>query len=159
MSDGAMLIRFKHDRDYEALEGQSGGGRPPNMCLSSFCDFDHNKEHNYSVQMRALPRLFRPARLSQSINKQNYSRPHRTFRYATSTAGAMAVIFTAEVSDELQSARPEGALDRHHHNKNGSGFNNPWESCKEIPVLQLIWALTRSNSQSTDTPFSCVQIS
>ena len=113
------------------------------MFVTIFFPFHPNKENNRPVLMRALPRFFRPARPSQSINRQKYSRPHRTFVHATSTAGAMAAMFTAEVSDELQSVRPEDALDRHHHNKNGSGFNNPWESCKELPVLQLIWALTR----------------
>lgn len=61
-----------------------------------------------------------------------------------SSSGTAAALYAATVSPaSITGAVPEEAKDKQHHLQNGKGFNNPWDSWKEMSGPQIGWAILK----------------
>lgn len=61
-----------------------------------------------------------------------------------SSSGTAAALYAATVSPaSIMGAVPEEAKDKRHHLKDGKGFDNPWDSWKEIGGWAIGWAMIK----------------
>jgi hypothetical protein len=84
--------------------------------------------------MRSFFRSFLRRRPFQRVNEPNQN-PKVSATQATTMAGSMtaAALYACSMSSpSALGAVPEDAPDKKHHLKSGVGFQNPWESWKEL---------------------------
>ena len=73
-----------------------------------------------------------------------------------SSSGAAASLYAATISPaSIIGAEPEEAKDKRHHLKDGKGFNNPWDSWKNMsgPAIgrAMVWRRLRGIGNTPDT--------
>lgn len=61
-----------------------------------------------------------------------------------SSSGIIATTLTATISQTPRpGAEPEEAGERRHHLKDGKGFQNPWDSARDLSAPKIIWSILR----------------
>ncbi|KAI9678757.1 MAG: hypothetical protein M1817_005814 [Caeruleum heppii] len=88
-------------------------------------------------------RLFNARHLDPGRNRLFRRAQERRVKSMSITATATATL-TATVSETpVRGAVPEGAAEKRHHLKNGKGFANPWESWRNMGVIEILGAFAK----------------
>ena len=110
----------------------------------------HIKQDRVSLLYCCLQKLPMRSFFSRLILLSKNYRNSTTFKQKfhsspiMSSSTTAAALYAASVSiPSIAGTRPENSSDKKHHQKNGKGFLNPWDSWHEQSAPQIIWAMAK----------------